>query len=89
MLRSSENVAVSEDESSVFSLALQNQNQTTKCYSAVAASTNVLEYIRIGEQNAAASLASGTVRKIDRVCELDKAHAAVKSLNIYLMAIWK
>lgn len=69
------NLAIAEDASSVFGLALQNLNAIMEGYSAVPAKIDTSEPIHVVEKTAAASLATWDLKNIYMVCERDEAHA--------------
>lgn len=63
----SKNVALPEDVSGVFCLALQNLNAIIKCEAAVALKDVELERVPVVKENAAASLTGWNLKKIDSI----------------------
>lgn len=77
------NIAVPDDASFFFILALQNIKPIIERDSAVAANSDALEGVWVVEETAAASLANWTLEKTDMVREDGRVRPALDCLNTH------
>lgn len=82
-------MAVPEDASGVYSLALQKLSGIAEHDLQSLPKRDVLERVRVVQEAAAASLGGWTLSKIYMAPERDKAHSAVERLNTRFKALGK